>query len=106
MKRILVAVLLLVLLAGLAFGQETKKPTAAVSFELFGSILALMGVNAEFFLGPVGLARSVVVVTTSDQPALLGPVPARPAGVWSPLSAAARCRPSGMVEGSVRGWQS
>ncbi len=59
MKRILVAALLLVMLAGLAFGQEAKKPTAAVSFELFGSVLALMGVNVEFFLGPVGLSGEV-----------------------------------------------
>ena len=59
MKRILVAALLLVMLAGLAFGQEAKRPTAAVSFELFGSVLALMGANAEFFLGPVGLSGEV-----------------------------------------------
>lgn len=55
MKRIVVVVLMLALLAGLAFAQEEKKPTAAVSFELFGSIIAPMGVGAEFFLGPVGL---------------------------------------------------
>jgi hypothetical protein len=60
MKRVLVVILLLVLLTGLAFGQEeAKKPVAAVSFELFGSILALMGVNAEYFLGPVGLSAEV-----------------------------------------------
>ncbi len=51
MKRILVAVLLLVMLAGLAFGQEEKKPTAAISLELFGGIIAPMGIGAEFFLG-------------------------------------------------------
>jgi hypothetical protein len=51
MKRIVVVVLLLVFLAGMAFGQEEKKPTAAVSFELFGSIIAPMGVGAEFFVG-------------------------------------------------------
>jgi hypothetical protein len=50
MKRILVVVLMLALLVGLAFGQE-KNPTAAVSFELFGSIIAPMGIGAEFFLG-------------------------------------------------------
>ncbi len=59
MKRVVVVVLLLVLLGGLAFGQEAKKPTAAVSFELFGSVLALMGVNAEFFLGHLGLSGEV-----------------------------------------------
>jgi len=58
MKRIVVLVLMLVLLAGLAFGQE-KKPTAAVSFELFGSIIAPMGIGAEFFLGPVGLGAEL-----------------------------------------------
>jgi len=55
MKRLVVVVLMLVLLAGLAFGQEEKKPTAAVSFELFGSVIAPLGIGAEFFLGPVGL---------------------------------------------------
>jgi hypothetical protein len=54
MKRIVVVVLMLALLTGLAFGQD-KKPTAAVSFELFGSIIAPMGIGAEFFLGPVSL---------------------------------------------------
>ena len=55
MKKILLVILMLALLAGLAFGQEEKKPTAAVSFELFGSIIAPIGIGAEFFLGPVGL---------------------------------------------------
>ena len=51
MKRILVVILMLGLLTGLAFGQEEKKPTAAVSLELFGGIIAPMGIGAEFFLG-------------------------------------------------------
>jgi hypothetical protein len=54
MKRVLLVILMLALLAGLAFGQD-KKPTAAVSLELFGGIFAPIGVGAEFFLGPVGL---------------------------------------------------
>ena len=54
MKRILVVVLMLALLTGLAFGQE-KKPTAAISLELFGSVIAPMGLGAEFFLGRIGL---------------------------------------------------
>jgi hypothetical protein len=54
MKRFLVVILMLALLGGLAFGQE-KKPTAAVSLELFGSVIAPMGLGAEFFLGQFGL---------------------------------------------------
>jgi len=59
MKRLAVVILMLVLLAGLAFGQEEKRPTAAVSLELFGGIIAPMGIGAEFFLGPVGLGVEV-----------------------------------------------
>ena len=59
MKRVLLVILMLAVLSGLAFGQEEKKPTAAVSFVLLGGIIAPIGINAEFFLGPVGLAAEV-----------------------------------------------
>jgi hypothetical protein len=60
MKRVLLVILMLAVLTGLAFGQEEeKKPTAAVSFVLLGGIIAPIGINAEFFLGPVGLAAEV-----------------------------------------------
>ena len=59
MKKVLLVILMLAVLSGLAFGQEEKKPTAAVSFVLLGGIVAPIGINAEFFLGPVGLAAEV-----------------------------------------------
>jgi hypothetical protein len=59
MKRVLLVVLMLALLAGLAFGQEAKKPIGAVSFELGGSVVAPIGIGAEFFLGPVGLGAEL-----------------------------------------------
>jgi len=74
MKRVLVVVLMLALLAGLAFGQEAKRPTAAVSLELFGSIIAPIGVGAEFFLGPVGLGVEVRGLFLGMQGNLIGTV--------------------------------
>ena len=59
MKKALLALVILVVLSGLAFGQEAKKPTAAVSLELFGSIIAPMGLGVEFFLGPVGIGAEL-----------------------------------------------
>ena len=74
MKRVLVVVLMLALLAGLAFGQEAKRPTAAVCLELFGSIIAPIGVGAEFFLGPVGLGIEVRGLFLGMQGNLIGTV--------------------------------
>jgi hypothetical protein len=74
MKRVLLVVLMLAVLAGLAFGQEEKKPVAAVSFELFGGIIAPIGIGAEFFLGPVGLGAEVRGIFIGYQGNLIGSV--------------------------------
>jgi hypothetical protein len=59
MKKILVLLFVLLLVGGLAWSQEAKKPVAALSFLLGGSIIAPLGVGAEFFVGPVGIGAEL-----------------------------------------------
>jgi len=56
MKKVLIVLVVLVLIGGVAWSQEAKRPLGAVSFLLGGSVVAPIGVGLEFFLGPVGLA--------------------------------------------------
>jgi hypothetical protein len=56
MKKVLIVLVLVVLIAGVSWSQEARKPMGAVSFLLGGSIVAPIGVGLEFFLGPVGLS--------------------------------------------------
>lgn len=72
-KAILVLVVLLVV-SGLAFAQEQqyKKPAWALDLELFGAIIAPIGVGAEFFLGPIGLGAELRFLFFGMQDVFLG----------------------------------
>ena len=59
MKKVLIALIVLVLVGGMAWSQEESQPRGAVSFILGGSLVAPIGLGFEFFVGPVGIAAEV-----------------------------------------------
>ncbi len=59
MKRMVLVLLAVVMLAGLSFAQEAEEPTGAISFLLGGAIVAPIGVGVEFFLDNFGLGGTL-----------------------------------------------
>jgi hypothetical protein len=55
MKKVLIALVVLLLLSSLAWSQEASKPRFAAQLVLGGFLLAPIGIGGELFLGPVGL---------------------------------------------------
>jgi hypothetical protein len=55
MKKVLILVVALLLLATLVWSQEETKPRFAAQLVVGGFILAPIGVGGEVFLGPLGL---------------------------------------------------
>lgn len=55
MKKTALLLIVLALVAGLAWSQETATPRGSVSMLLGGNVLAPIGVGVEFFLGNIGI---------------------------------------------------
>ncbi len=56
MKRTVAVLALAIMVVGIGWTQEAEQWKGAISFQLGGSLVAPAGVEAEFFLGPVGLS--------------------------------------------------
>ena len=76
MKRTVLALMIVILAVGVGWTEEAGQPKSAVSFQLGGSLVAPVGVEAEFFMGSIGLSmhtRLLVMKLTGEWAGSLEP---------------------------------
>ena len=73
-KKLLVVLVLVLCAAGLGWSQGGAKPLGSVTFELGGSVVAPIGVGAEFFLGHLGLGAEFRFLFLVMEGAMVAPI--------------------------------